>query len=43
MQSKECSGLHFVLAKATDRATEFEEVDRAADGVGWIAHPEETM
>lgn len=26
-----------------ERATEFEEIDRFEGGVGWIAHPEETM
>lgn len=30
-------------AKVTDRATDYEEIDRWSDGVGWIAHPEETM
>ncbi|PSQ42879.1 hypothetical protein BRD07_02790 [Halobacteriales archaeon QS_9_68_42] len=30
-------------AKVTERATGFEEIDRFDGGVGWIAHPEETM
>ena len=30
-------------AKATGTATQYEEIDRWMGGVGWIAHPEETM
>ncbi|QLD90964.1 hypothetical protein HWV07_18695 [Natronomonas salina] len=30
-------------AKVTDPATGYEEIDRWNGGVGWIAHPEETM
>ena len=30
-------------AKITERATDYEEVDRWEGGVGWIAHPDETM
>jgi hypothetical protein len=30
-------------AKVTERATDYREIDRWADGVGWLAHPEETM
>jgi len=30
-------------AKITDRATDYEEIDRWEGGVGWIAHPDETM
>ncbi|MUV85892.1 hypothetical protein GJ631_04720 [Natronomonas sp. CBA1123] len=30
-------------AKATDSPTDYEEIDRWMGGVGWIAHPEETM
>jgi hypothetical protein len=30
-------------AKATETAAEFEEIDRWMGGIGWIAHPEETM
>jgi len=30
-------------AKVTGRATDYEEIDRWAGGVGWLAHPEETM
>lgn len=30
-------------AKITERASEYREVDRWEDGVGWIAHPDETM
>jgi hypothetical protein len=30
-------------AKITEYATEYEEIDRWDGGVGWIAHPEETM
>lgn len=29
--------------KATGRANDYEEIDRWDGGVGWIAHPEETM
>ncbi|MCD2205018.1 hypothetical protein [Halobacterium sp. KA-6] len=29
--------------KATGRATDFAEIDRFDDGVGWIAHPDEEM
>ncbi|WP_135825997.1 MBL fold metallo-hydrolase [Halorussus ruber] len=29
--------------KKTQSATEFEEIDRWEEGVGWIAHPDETM
>ena len=29
--------------KATGRATNFAEIDRFDDGVGWIAHPDEAM
>jgi hypothetical protein len=30
-------------AKITEYATEYEEIDRWEGGVGWIAHPDETM
>jgi hypothetical protein len=30
-------------ARVDDRASSFEEIDRFDGGVGWIAHPEETM
>ena len=30
-------------AKVTERATDHEEIDRFDGGVGWMAHPEETM
>lgn len=30
-------------AKITERATDYEEIDRWGGGVGWIAHPDETM
>jgi hypothetical protein len=30
-------------AKATDSPIEYEEIDRWMGGVGWIAHPDETM
>lgn len=29
--------------RADERATEYREIDRFDDGVGWIAHPDETM
>ncbi|WP_137286745.1 hypothetical protein [Halorussus salinisoli] len=29
--------------KKTESATDYEEIDRWDDGVGWIAHPDETM
>ncbi|UPV74183.1 hypothetical protein M0R89_16790 [Halorussus limi] len=29
--------------KKTEPATEYEEIDRWDEGVGWIAHPDETM
>jgi len=32
-----------MAAKVTERATEYEEIDRFEEGVGWMAHPEETM
>jgi len=32
-----------VPAKVTERATDHEEIDRFDGGVGWMAHPEETM
>ena len=32
-----------VPAKVTERATDYEEIDRFDGGVGWIGHPEETM
>jgi hypothetical protein len=32
-----------VALKKTDRPTDWRAIDRWADGVGWIAHPDETM
>lgn len=37
------SGSTAMPAKVTDPARGYQEIDRWSDGVGWIAHPEETM